>query len=181
MDAIIAILDQYELWGKVSGFSLESQLELSAAYRVLAQRGSVFCLTALYEPFGLAPLEAMSCGLPAVVTGNGGPSESMRTDTEEFGVLVDPSSALDIANGLKRSLTSRTTWQALRNAGLQRVQERYTWDKTASGYLACMENVLSAKSVSQLDMIAVPPYFDQPASETDFTLETLADWYLSAD
>lgn len=181
MGAIIDILDQHELWGKVSGFSLESQLELAAAYRVLAQRGSVFCLTALYEPFGLAPLEAMSCGLPAVVTRNGGPSESMRTDTQEFGVLVDPTSTLDIAKGLKRLLTSRATWRTLRDAGLQRVQDRYTWDRTAAGYLARMDQVLSAQSATMRNPMTVPTYFDQPGAETDFSLDTLAGWYFPTE
>ncbi|MCL7454734.1 MAG: glycosyltransferase, partial [Anaerolineae bacterium] len=66
-----------QLWGKVSAFSLNSQQELASAYRYLSKRRSVFALTALYEPFGLAPLEAMAAGLPAIVTQNGGPSESL--------------------------------------------------------------------------------------------------------
>ena len=77
LDEAIGIVEENNLWGKITAFSLNSQQALAAGYRYLAQRQSIFCLTALYEPFGLAPLEAMAAGLPAVVTKNGGPSESL--------------------------------------------------------------------------------------------------------
>ncbi len=59
MTRITTHIDDEGLWGAVTGFPLNSQLELAAAYRILANRRSVFALTARYEPFGLAPLEAM--------------------------------------------------------------------------------------------------------------------------
>ena len=78
MDEIVSALDAHGLWGKVTALSLNSQDELAAAYRFLTESRSVFALTSYYEPFGLAPLEAMAAGLPAVVTKNGGPAESLR-------------------------------------------------------------------------------------------------------
>ena len=48
-----AVVERADLWGKVSAFAVGGQTALAAAYRFLAQRGSVFALTALYEPFGL--------------------------------------------------------------------------------------------------------------------------------
>ena len=62
LDEVVAVCEAHNLWGKVSAFSLASQNELAAAYRHLSARRSVFALTALYEPFGLAPLEAMAAG-----------------------------------------------------------------------------------------------------------------------
>jgi sucrose-phosphate synthase len=54
------VVQENDLWGKISAFGLldQSQESLAATYRFMAKRGSVFALTALYEPFGLAPLEA---------------------------------------------------------------------------------------------------------------------------
>ncbi len=46
------------LWGKISAFGFSGQSALAAAYRFFARRGSVFALTALYEPFGLAAPQA---------------------------------------------------------------------------------------------------------------------------
>jgi sucrose-phosphate synthase len=90
LDSLMDVIDRAGMRGEVSMFAVRGQRALAAAYRYLAKRRSVFALTALYEPFGLAPLEAMAAGLPAVVTKFGGPSESMREGDEEYGILVDP-------------------------------------------------------------------------------------------
>src|SRR4051812_48576949 len=72
LDAIMDRVERMKLRGQVSMFALHGQATLAAGYRYFAGIRSVFCLTALYEPFGLAPLEAMAAGLPAVVTKFGG-------------------------------------------------------------------------------------------------------------
>ena len=104
------VVNTHDLWGKVSAFSVSGQPALGATYRFFAQKKSVFALTALYEPFGLAPLEAAASGLPVVVTKNGGPSESMCQGDEEYGVLVDPADPEDIAKGLQRVLCNPEEW-----------------------------------------------------------------------
>jgi sucrose-phosphate synthase len=175
MDEITGLLDENNLWGTVTAFPLNSQAELAAAYRVLAQRRSAFALTALYEPFGLAPLEAMSCGLPAVVTRNGGPSESMREGGQEFGVLVDPADPGDMARGLLRVVASQEAWEHFHQAGMQRVLSRYTWERTAEGYLHTIEEMLAGPA--HRGDLAIPAYFTDPSPENDIPLEDLANVY----
>jgi sucrose-phosphate synthase len=177
MNQITSLMKEHDLWGKVTAFSLNSQAELAAAYRYLAQRGSVFCLTALYEPFGLAPLEAMSCGLPAVVTQNGGPSESMQEDEHKFGVLIDPADPEDIARGLRRVLATEDDWQHFHAAGIQRVLSRYTWERTAEGYLDVIEDVLQGPN--QVGGLPIPDYFTQPGPKTDISLSDLMTYYFA--
>ena len=172
---ITTLMKDHDLWGKVTAFSLNSQTELAAAYRYLAQRGSVFCLTALYEPFGLAPLEAMSCGLPAVVTQNGGPSESMREGEREFGILIDPANPEDIARGLRRVLEAEDSWQHFRAAGIQRVLSRYTWERTAEGYLGVIEDILQGPS--RIGELPIPDFFTHPGPKTDISLSDLMSCY----
>jgi sucrose-phosphate synthase len=175
LDEIVAVCEGNDLWGLVSAFSLDSQTELAAAYRYLSSRRSVFALTALYEPFGLAPLEAMAAGLPAAVTRNGGPSESLfdRQTGQEFGVLVDPSDPTDIAAGLLRLVGPDSEWSRFQQAGRERVLERYTWEQTAAGYLAAMdEGVLSAAGVPAR-RVPIPRYFVEPRTETDLSIEIL--------
>jgi sucrose-phosphate synthase len=175
MKQITGLMNQADLWGCVLAFPLNSQAELAGAYRVLAERRSVFALTALYEPFGLAPLEAMSCGLPAVVTENGGPSESMVEGGREFGVLVDPTDPHDIARGLLRVIGSESTWRDFQEAGIERVKARYTWDRTAEGYMKVLAEIQSKgrRSVE----LEIPEYFTQPGA-AEIPIARLKELYL---
>lgn len=181
MEGITTAMTENELWGIVTAFPLNSQRELAAAYRVLAQRSSIFALTALYEPFGLAPLEAMSCGLPAVVTRNGGPSESMVEGDREFGVLVDPADPTDIARGLLRLVGPENEWWTFHRAGRQRVLDRYTWERTAEGYLHIIEEMQGIQPADGQDEgLPIPAYFSAPSPELDLTVDLLLDiWPIS--
>lgn len=145
------------LSGKVSAFSIRGQLSLAAAYRYLAARRSVFALTALHEPFGLAPLEAAAAGLPVVATKNGGPSESLRDDSTEYGVLVDPEDPREIAAGLQRALGSE--WEDFARLGRQRVLDRYTWDRSAAGYVEAIEQAVTSPDRT---LLPIDPFFQNP-------------------
>jgi sucrose-phosphate synthase len=184
LDEIVAICQAYSLWGKVSAFSLDSQHELAAAYRHLGARRSVFALTALYEPFGLAPLEAMAAGLPAAVTRNGGPSESLYDEDTgcESGVLVDPTDPADIAAGLLRLVGQGNQWKAFRETGRQRVLSRYTWEQTAAGYLDTISGLgreppAVPAAANGAQALPIPAYFWDPRPQTDLSVESLAAYW----
>ena len=178
LDEIVNLMEAHKLWGKVTAFPLSGQDEIAAAYRYLAQRGSVFALTALYEPFGLAPLEAIVAGLPGVVTKNGGPRESLydAQAREEYGVLVDPADPADIARGLLKVLASREIWNHYHQAGIQRVYDRYTWRRTAEGYLGVLERMLARREVEAIrPRLPIPECFEHPTPENDIGADDLAD------
>lgn len=117
--------------------NIQSQTELAATYRYFSEKGSVFALTAFYEPFGLAPIEAAACGLACVATQNGGPSEIFEDGS---GVLVDPFDSNDIAKGILEGFENQAV---LAKQARQRVINKYTWTKTADGYLAVITEGLS--------------------------------------
>ena len=121
---------------------IRSQIELSATYRYFAAKGSVFALTSLYEPFGLAPIEAAAAGLAAVATNKGGPTEIFADGS---GVLVDPFNPTDIARGLLEGLTNHS---ALAQAAISRVKNLYTWKKTAEGYITAIDGIKPTAEVS---------------------------------
>ncbi len=135
LSELMGIVQRSKLQGKVCFLDLCSQREIADCYRYLSTKGGIFVLTALYEPFGLAPLEAAASGLPVVVTQNGGPGESFREDDREFGVLIDPESETSIAQGLLRLLRDSDEWKQITRAGIQRVTTCYTWEQTARKYL----------------------------------------------
>lgn len=133
---IVGQIREGGLQGCVSAFDLNSQEELAACYRYLGRsRRGIFALTSVYEPFGLAPLEAMAAGLPAVVTKNGGPRESLKDRAGRYGILVDPEDPDAIARGLLELAVDESRRQEMRDRGRRRVMDRYTWKRTARRYL----------------------------------------------
>jgi sucrose-phosphate synthase len=186
LDGIMATIDRARMRGMVSMFAIRGQRRLAAAYRFLSQRRSVFALTANYEPFGLAPLEAMAAGLPAVVTKNGGPSESLREGDEEYGILVDPSDPEEVAAGLYYIAGSAGRWQRFAEAGYGRVLAKYTWERTAEGYLRAISG--GERSEAEDDgfptphpRLEIPAYFTDPGSDEGASLETLDSLYFGLD
>jgi sucrose-phosphate synthase len=178
------VVEENNLWGKVAAFSLPSQEQesLAAAYRFLAKRRSVFALTALYEPFGLAPLEAAAAGLPVVATKNGGPSESLREGDQEYGVLVDPEDPADIGQGLERLLCDADEWEYFAQAGQQQVLNTYTWETTAQNYLTLIEQILSSPEKHRsAKLLPIHPYFHNPQPQTDISLEELNNLYFGSN
>ena len=147
----------------------------------MRQRRSVFALTALYEPFGLAPLEAAAAGLPVVATLNGGPSESLREGDKEYGVLVDPEDPADIARGLERLLCDAHEWEYFAQAGQQRVLKKYTWETTAENYLSAIAQMLSSPEGRRPpELLPIHPYFRNPQPNTDISLEELSHIYFDS-
>ena len=161
---IAALADAGDLWPCLTAFDLNNQAELAACYRYLARhKQGVFCLTASYEPFGLAPLEAMAAGLPAVVTKNGGPSESLQDAHGQYGVLVDPHDPRDIADGLTRLTRDEAARKTMQQAGLRRVADRYTWQRTAQGYERVIRHMLVDAPGNRA--VPIPTYFQTPARD----------------
>ncbi len=140
LNEIMSTIRQYQLFGKIVFLSINSQKELAAFYRYMAKRKSLFCLTAIYEPFGLAPIEAMISGLPAVVTKYGGPSDVLKDGNDRYGVLIDVFDSDDIVKGLHMAFDDYDNY---RSAGIKRVLDQYTWQATAKTYLKQIQNHLS--------------------------------------
>jgi sucrose-phosphate synthase len=180
LDSVLTVINAHDLRGKVSVFALRGQRELAAGYRFFASLHSVFCLTALYEPFGLAPLEAMAAGLPAVVTKFGGPSESLQEGDEVYGLLVDPNDPQDVGEALFSLVSDPARWKRYAEAGYQRVLSSYTWPRTAEGYLHAYSRVIARARDSRQahrDLLPIHPYFRAPKPENDITLEELGEIY----
>ncbi|NQU58155.1 MAG: glycosyltransferase [Rhodospirillales bacterium] len=135
---VLALIDDIGIRDQVHFLNIQSQKELAATYRYFGKRGSVFALTAFYEPFGLAPIEAAACGLAPVATKNGGPSEIFEDGS---GILVDPFEPHDIARGLIEGLERHAE---LSQKAIRHVHDTYTWSRTAESYLAAITDGVGA-------------------------------------
>ena len=119
----------------------------------------------MYEPFGLAPLEAAAAGLVPVVTKNGGPSEIF---SDGSGVLVDPTSSKNISKGLIDGLNR---YSEISKNAMQLVKEKYTWRQTANRYLHSINDVINSKQkiggVEQIKLNATELIYDYLKSIAD--------------
>lgn len=171
MHEMMDIIKKHQLGGKVTFLNILSQEELANTYRYFASKKGVFCLPALYEPFGLAPIEAMSTGLPAVVTKYGGPSEVLKEDDQRFGVLMDVHDEEDMKNSLLEVLEEYDYYQKM---GVKRVLSKYTWEATAKTYL---EEISKIKQPSK--GVRIPKYF-YSKKEEDLVRNVLIDYTKNA-
>jgi glycosyltransferase involved in cell wall biosynthesis len=93
------------------------------------QQADLFVLPSRRESFGLVLAEAMACGLPVVATTAGAIPEVVQDGLT--GVLVPPDNPEAMAGAIVSLLSDRPRMQAMGRAGVERVRERFTWDKVA--------------------------------------------------
>jgi sucrose synthase len=98
-------------------------------YRYIADTKGAFIQPALYEAFGLTVIEAMTCGLPTFATCKGGPAEIIIDGVSGF--HIDPHNGDEasekIANFFGKCKRNTNYWNAVSDAGLQRIYDSYTW------------------------------------------------------
>lgn len=97
----------------------------------------VLVLPSFEEGFGMPVLEAMSLGIPVVVSARGALPELVR----EAGVIVDPADTSSIAHALRRVLTDDPLADALASRGLARAAE-FSWGQTATAVRRAFEAAL---------------------------------------
>lgn len=147
---IIHLFKENNLIENVIFLNIKSQIELSSLYKAASKFNSIFALTSLYEPFGLAIIEAMACGLPVVATKFGGPIEIL--DNGNYGKLVDPNNLDEISTAFLDILKDYNKFKKL---GLDRVLSNYTWEKTAEKYLEMITLTYKQKN----EPVELPEFF----------------------
>lgn len=104
--------------------------------RVFYRAASVFAFPSLYEGFGLAPLEAMTCGTPVVASDIPALVEAVGNAA----ALVSPDNVFDIARGLREVLLDHPRRRELSEAG--RLQAaRFQWERTAREVLSIYQEI----------------------------------------
>ena len=109
--------------------------------KVFYRAASAFAFPSLYEGFGLAPLEAMSCGTPVVASN----IPALMEATGDSAELVSPDNPFDIARGLRAVLLDERRRQQLSEAG-RRQAMRFDWNQTAAAVLSVYQEAASTKN-----------------------------------
>jgi glycosyltransferase involved in cell wall biosynthesis len=94
----------------------------------------VFVLPSFFEGFGLPVLEAMACGTPVVASDR----TCLPEIVAEAGILVNPASDADIADGIIKVLTNLELAEQLRNFGYTRIKH-FSWERMARQTLEIYE------------------------------------------
>jgi glycosyltransferase involved in cell wall biosynthesis len=102
--------------------------------RALYENARCFVFPSLYEGFGLPPLEAMHCGCPVIVSRRA----SLPEVCGDGALYCDPADPRDIAEQIRRVVTSPALSAELREAGLARART-FSWHKAA----ACLDELLA--------------------------------------
>lgn len=92
---------------------------------LLMNGAEAFCFPSIYEGFGMPPLEAMSCGVPVIVSN----TSSLPEVTGDCGISVDPYDTDEIAEALIRT-TDREFAEAQRIKGIERAKA-FSWKRSA--------------------------------------------------
>ncbi len=108
--------------------------------RELFQSAALFVLPSRHEGFGLPALEAMTVGVPVVVSDRGALPEVVG----DAGLVVAAEDREALAGAMERMLTDEAFAAAAAAKGLQRARH-FRWTDTAASLLAAFGRALEAK------------------------------------
>lgn len=103
----------------------------------LYREATAFALPSVYEPFGIAILEAMSWCLPCLGSSRCAIPEMIEEG--ETGVLVDPEDPQNLLDGLRCLVEDPGRMERMGAAGRSRFEQRFTWDAVASRMLEALD------------------------------------------
>ncbi len=109
------------------------------------------------EPFGIAPLEAMSAGLALVAPNSGG----VTSYADETNAWLSRPEGADFADSI-RAIRRDPAARKLRTATGRRTAERYSWPNVTSNYLRLYREIHALTQGEQLHLTIKPRSFSTP-------------------
>lgn len=99
----------------------------------------VFVTTPWYEPFGMAPLEAMACGVPVIASAVGGLLSTISAG--ESGLHVPPRQPEELGHALEQMFANAEQREEMGQHGLRRVRRLYDWNRVCSQIVRAYSSV----------------------------------------
>jgi glycosyltransferase involved in cell wall biosynthesis len=129
---LVRCIEAHQLRSRVDFVGVVPEAKLPSLYR----GAEALFFPSLFEGFGLPILEAMACGTP-VVTSN---TTAMPEVAAEAALLVDPTSAEQIAKAMERIVSDAQLRQQLREKGRRRATQ-FSWASTVSKVREVFEEI----------------------------------------
>ncbi len=104
----------------------------------LINRAELCIHPSLFESFGLAVVEEMSCGKPVVAFGNTAVPELI--DHMQNGVLVRTGDVQELVNSISDILSDSTLAKKLGQSARKKVLENFTWERAAMNVISVYES-----------------------------------------
>jgi sucrose-phosphate synthase len=137
---VLTLIDVYDLYGKVAYPKQHQADDVATLYREITKSRGVFVNAAMTEPFGLTLLEAAASGAPIIATNDGGPTDIIANC--QNGALVDPFDSRSIEKAILHALLEPAQWDVWSRAGLEHVDQFYSWKRHVSRYMRDVKEVL---------------------------------------
>ena len=132
---LLAIAEEASVADRVH---LRGRLEREEVPRLLRSADALVSVP-WYEPFGIAPLEAMACGVPVVASAVGGMIDTVVDGVT--GVHVAPRDPERLAAVLSSLLADSDRRIAFGRAGVERTRRLYDWRRIAAATLDVYERM----------------------------------------
>jgi len=107
----------------------------------LYHEADVYVQPSLYEPLGIAILEAMSMRKPVVATRVGGIPELITNGVE--GLLVEPRNSLQLARAITNVFSDSSCRERFGSNARKRVEREFTWEAIAKETMELYRNLLN--------------------------------------
>jgi glycosyltransferase involved in cell wall biosynthesis len=123
----IKIPNQYSGGVIYHGFLSKRNLEQRRRFDKILRQASLFVMPSLYEPFGIAPLEAMAHGIPCVLTDQWAFPEMVVPGIN--GELVPCGNVEALAHKIQSLLDDIDALKIMGENARRLVIKSYTWEK----------------------------------------------------
>jgi glycosyltransferase involved in cell wall biosynthesis len=129
---MLKTIDNLSLQETVHYLADVNDKELKSLYR----HATVFVMPSLMEGFGFPAVDAMSMGIPVIISDRG----SLPEICGKAACLVDPLDIGGIANALQKVISDHSFRDALAQRSLER-SKLFSWEETAKKTHSIYENV----------------------------------------
>ncbi len=110
------------------------------------ENSHITVIPSAYEGFGIAYLEGMGFGLPAIASTSGGASEIITHGLDGF--LIPPGNPSALAERLSQLIENRNLLAAMGKAALMRYRCHPTWEDSGSRIRLFLEDLLDQRELS---------------------------------